>query len=124
MNVNFPWKRPILSMNYLERVFQEFWPPIKKQILYRTYALQNSHFWTKLPLAACGAFLFSKFVCTLLVILHARIQYLKEPQVVAMESLSIELIEAIVRKCSKKRFFGNIEGAYKKTPTGKYNFRW
>ena len=64
-------------MNYFERVFQEFWPQIKKQILYRTYVLQNSHY-TKLLQAACGTFLFSIFVCIWLLILHARIQSLKE----------------------------------------------
>ena len=110
-------------MNYLERVFQEFWPQIKKQILYRAYVLQNSHFWTKLPLAAGESFLFSKFVCTLLLILHAKIQSFKEPEVVAMEFFSIELIEVIVHKCSKKRCFKNIGGTYKKTPTLKYNVR-
>ena len=52
VNGNFPWKRPIISMNYFERVLQEFWPQIKKHILCRTYVLQSSHFWTKLPLAA------------------------------------------------------------------------
>ena len=56
----------------------------------------------KLPLAACRTFLFSKFVCTSLLILHARIQSFKESGVVAMESFSFEYIEAIVRKCSKK----------------------
>ena len=133
MNVNFPWERPtpwrynismpILSMNYFRRVFQEFWPQIKRQILCRTYVLQNSHFWTKLPMVACGTFLFSKFVFISFLILHARTQFLKESRVVAMESFSIELIEAIVHKCSKKRCFRNTGGTYKKTPTVKYNFR-
>ena len=40
-----------------------------------------------------------------------------------MESFSIELIEAIVHNCSKKRCFQNIRETYKKTPTAKYNFR-
>ena len=119
----FPWKRPIISLNYFECVFQEFWPQTKKQILYRTYVLQNSHFSTKLPLAACGTFLFSKFVCTWLLILHAKIQSLKESGVVAIKSFSIELIEVIVHKCSKKRCFRNIGGTYNKTPTVKYNLR-
>ena len=96
-------------MNYFERDFQEFWPQMKKQILYRTYVLQNSHFWTKLPLAACGTFLFSKFVCTWLLILHARMQSFKESGVVAMESFSFEYIEAIVRKCSQKDRFEILE---------------
>ena len=109
--------------NYFERVFQEFWPQIKKHILCRTYVLQNSHFWTKLLLAHCGTFLFSKFVCISLLILHARIEFLEESRVVAIESFSIELIEVIVHRCSKKRCFRNIEETYKETPTAKCNFR-
>ena len=68
-------------------------------------------------------FLFSKFVCIWLLILDARIQSLKESWVVAMESFSIEHIEAILRKCSKERYFRNIGGTCKKTPTPKYNIR-
>ena len=41
---------------------------------------------------------------------------------VTMESFSIELIDVIVHKRSKKRCFRNIGGTYKKTPTGKHNF--
>ena len=41
-----------------------------------------------------------------------------------MESFSIELIEAFIHKCSKKRYFRNIGGTYKETPTSKYNFRY
>ena len=26
VNESFPWKKPIISMNYFKRVFQEFWP--------------------------------------------------------------------------------------------------
>ena len=37
-------------------------------------------------------------------------QSLKESQVVAMESFSIELKEALAHKCSKKRCFKNIRG--------------
>ena len=121
VNLNFPWKRPILSMNYFERVFQEFWSQIKKQILRRTYVLQNNHFWTKLPLAACVTFLFSKFVCIWLLILHERIQFFKESQVVAKESFSTELMKTIVHKSFKKRCFRNIGRTYKKTLTAKYN---
>ena len=44
-------------------------------------------------------------------------------RVVAMESFSIELIEAIVHKCFKKRYFWNIGGAYYKTATAKYQSR-
>ena len=68
-------------------------------------------------------FLFSKFVCIWLLILDARIQSLKESWVVAMESFSIEHIEAILRKCSKGRYFRNIGGTCKKIPTPKYNIR-
>ena len=78
MNVNFPWKGPVISMNYFERVFQEFLSQIKKHLLHRIHVLQNSHFWTKLPLAACWTFFFSKLVCTLLLIFHGMIQSLKE----------------------------------------------
>ena len=117
--MNFPWKIPVISMNYFECAFQEFWPQMKKYMLYRTHVLQNSHFWTKLPLATCETFLFSKFVCTWLLILHARIQSLKKSRVIAMESFSTELLEAIIHKCSRKRCFQNIGGTYKKTPTAK-----
>ena len=45
-------------------------------------------------------------VCiSFLVFLHARIQSLKESQVVALESFSIELKETIVRKYSRKSVF-------------------
>ena len=47
-------------MNYFERIFQEIRLQIQEQILYRTYALQKNHFWTKLALAGCGTF-FSPF---------------------------------------------------------------
>ena len=33
------------------------------QIPYMTYALHNSHFWAKMPLAVCETFLFLNFVC-------------------------------------------------------------
>ena len=55
----------------------QIWPQIKKHVLYRAYVLQNSPFWTKLPLAACWTFLFSNFVCTWLLILYAMIKSLK-----------------------------------------------
>ena len=127
MNKNFPWKRPIISMNYFKQDFQKFWPPIiniwrnkyfTEHMSYRTVIFEQNYHW----LAACGIFLFSKIVYTWLLILHARIQSLKESGVVAMESFSIELIEVIVHKCSKKRGFWNIRGTYKKTTTAKYNF--
>ena len=56
-------------------------------------------------------------------ILHPRVQYLKELRVVVMESFSSELKEAMVHKSSEKRCFQNIGGTYKKTPTLKYKFR-
>ena len=116
MNVNFHWKRPILSMNNFESVFQEFWPQIKKKIVYRTHVLQNSHFWAKLSLTACWTFVFSKFVYIWFLILHVRIQSLKEFWVVATESFWIELIEAIVYKCSKKGVFEILEELTRKHP--------
>ena len=48
---------------------------------------------------------FLKFVYNSFLILHEKIQSLKESLVVAMESSSIKLIEAIVRKCPKKVLF-------------------
>ena len=81
---------------------------------YRTVIFEQNYHW----LAACGIFLFSKIVCTWLLILHARIQSLKESGVVAMESFSNELMEVIVHKCSKKRCFRNIGEIYTKTPNG------
>ena len=85
-------------MTYFERVFQEIWLQIKRQILYRTYVLQNNHFQTKLPLAAYGTFLFSKFGME------------------SLESFSFELIEAIVRKCSKKGGFEILEELIRNHP--------
>ena len=58
-----------------------------------------------------------------MLILHARIQSLKESGEVAMGSFSIELIEVIVHKCSKNKRFQNIGGTYNKRTTAKYNFR-
>ena len=105
MIVNFLWKRLIISRNYFERVFQKFWPHIKKQILYRRNVLESCHFWAKLPLTAWQSFLFSTFVCFWFLILHARIQSAKESRVVTKESFSNELKEAFVHKCSKKGIF-------------------
>ena len=115
MNVNFLWKRPILSMNYFECVFQEFWPQIKEQILYRTYFEQNYH-WLLVQ------FVFPRSLYIFVYILHASIQSLKESRVVAVESFSTELKKAILHTCSKKRCF--LGRRYKKTPTPKYKFRW
>ena len=50
-------------------------------------------------------YLFSKLVCIWFLILYARIQFLKESKVIAMESFSIELKETIVPKCFKKGIF-------------------
>ena len=120
MNVNFPWKRPMLSMNYFELLWTCFSRMLatdkEKKILCGTYVLQNSHFCIKLPLVACGTFLFSKFACIWLQILHARIQLLKESWVVAMESFLIEFIEAIAQTCSKKSVFEILEELIRKHP--------
>ena len=51
-----------------------------------------------------------------MLILHARIKSLKKSGVVAMESFSIELIEVIIHKCSKKRFFEILEELIRKHP--------
>ena len=66
-----------------------------------------------MPLATCGTFLLSKFVCTSLLILHPRIKSLKKSGVVAVKSVSIEL----------KSSYTRVGGTYKKTPTIKYSFR-
>ena len=119
----FSLKKTYNKYELLRTCFSRILAAGKETLLYRTYVLQNSHFWTKLPLAACGTFLFSKFVCTWLLILHVRIESLKESGVVAMDSFSIEIIEVTVHKCSKKRCFRNIGGTYKKTLPVKYIFR-
>ena len=59
---------------------------------------------------------FAKSVCTWLLILHARIQSLKESGVVTMESFSIELIDVIVHKRSKKGVFEILEELIRKHP--------
>ena len=63
-----------------------------------------------------ATFLFSKFVCIWLLMLHATMQSLKRSWVVAMESFTIELIEAIVHKCSKKGVFKILEEITRKHP--------
>ena len=128
-SVNFPFecefsfKKAYNKYELLRTWFSRILATDKETNIVQNICLTEQAFWTKLPLAACGTFLFSKFLCTWLLISHARIQSLKESGVVAMESSSIELIEVIVHKCSKKRCFQNIAGTYKKTPTAKYNFR-
>ena len=118
----FSLKKGNTKINHFEHVFQEFLPQMKKQILCRTSVLQNNHY-TKLPLAVCATFLFSKFVCIWLLILHARIQFLKESWAAAIESFSTEFTESIVQKCSKKKCFRNIGGTHNKTPIAKYNIK-
>ena len=82
-SVNFPCKCefslkiPIISMSCFERCFSRILATDKKTHC-KEHVLQNSHFWTKLPLAACWTFLLLKFVCTWLLILYAVIQSLKE----------------------------------------------
>ena len=72
-----------------------------EQILYRTYALEKSHFRTKLSLAACITFLSLNIVCIGFPILREKINSLKEFRVVTMEPFSVQLMEAIAQKCSK-----------------------
>ena len=83
------WSMNYIKYELLRTCFKEFWPQIKKQILYRTYVLQNSHY-TKSLQAACGTFIFSKFVCIWLLILHGRIQSLKESWVEASYTSVLE----------------------------------
>ena len=66
--------------------------------------LTEEPFWAKLPLSVCGTFLSSKLACIWFLILHARIQYLKESQLVATEYFSIKIKETIMHKFSKKVF--------------------
>ena len=83
-SINFPCecefslKKTYNKYELLRTCFSRILAAGKETLLYRTYVLQNSHFWTKLPLAACWTFLFSKLVCTWLLILYAMIKSLKE----------------------------------------------
>ena len=53
--------------------------------------------------------------CVLLISnIHARIQSLKESRVVTMEYISVEIIEVIVHKYSKKDVFKSLEEFPKK----------
>ena len=112
----------MLQVFYFEGVFQEFWLQIVEQILYRTYVIQNSHFWAKLSLSACGTFLSLNLVCIWCPIFNARVQSFKESRAVTMESFSTELIEAITHRCSIKSCSQNIEGTYNRTSVPKYEF--
>ena len=112
----------MLQVFYFEGVFQEFWLQIVEQILYRTYVIQNSHFWAKLSLSACGTFLSLNLVCIWCPIFNARVQSFKESRTVTMESFSTELIEAITHRCSIKSCSQNIEGTYNRTSVPKYEF--
>ena len=78
---------------------------------YRTVIFEQNYHWLLVEL-----FFPRSFVCTWLLILHARIQSLKKSGVVAVESFSIELIEVIIHKCSKKRFFEILEELIRKHP--------
>ena len=93
-----------------------------EQILYRTYVIQNSHFWAKLSLSACETFLSLNLVCIWCPIFNARVQSFKESRTVTMESFSTELIEAITHRCSIKSCSQNIEGTYNRTSVPKYEF--
>ena len=78
---------------------------------YRTVIFEQNYHWLLVEL-----FFFSKFVWIWLLILHARIQALKESRVVAMESFLIELIKAIEHKCSKQGVFEILDEFTKKYP--------
>ena len=77
-------------MNYFERVFQELATDKGANIIQNIF-LTEQPFLSKI----------SKSVCIWFQILHARTQSLKEPQVGAIESFSIEHNETIMQKCSK-----------------------
>ena len=94
-------------MTYFERALQEFWQQIIKQNI-----AQNTSF-TEQPCLDHNYhwLLASKLLCIWFLILHARIQSLKESQEVPEELFSSELIETIVGV------------TYKKTTAAKDNFR-
>ena len=76
-----------------------------------------ANFEQKLPLAACRTFHSMNFACIWFPILHARRKRsLKESRVVTMTSFSIELIETIALKCSKKGVLKMLEELTRKHP--------
>ena len=84
-------------MNYIERVFQEILATDKEINIVQNILLVELFFSRSL-------YAFDFFL-----ILHSRIQSLKESRVVAIVSFSIELKETIVHKCSKKGAFEILE---------------
>ena len=79
-----------------------------EHMLYRTVIFDHNYHWL----------LASKLLCIWFLILHARIQSLKESQEVPEELFSSELIETIAHN-----FYPNIGVTYKKTTAAKDNFR-
>ena len=60
INVNFPCKRPILSMNYFEHVFQEVWTQLRN-IYCREHMSYRQSFLNKITAGCSWNFFFSKF---------------------------------------------------------------
>ena len=119
--MSFPWKRPIKE-SIFGKVAEGFWQQNIEQT-YRTYVLTQD-FWAMVPLAAVGTFHSLNFLWIWFQILHAMIQSLKESWIVTMELIfSIELVEAITCKCSKKSGSENTGGTYKKTLISKCECR-
>ena len=83
---------------------------------YRTVIFEQNYYWLLVDF-------FSFFEFCMHLIANFRCNDTVFESAVAMESFSIERIEVIVHKCSKKRCFRNTGGTYKKTPAAKYNFR-
>ena len=90
VNVNFSWKRPIISMNYFERIFQKFWPQIKKQILYRT-CLTKQSFLNKITTGWLWNLSFLEF-CMHLIANFTCKDTMKESGIVIVESFSCGLL--------------------------------
>ena len=128
-SANFPceWKfslkKTYNKYELLRTCFSRILAIDKETYIVQNICLTEQSFLNKIATGCLLNFLFLRFVCTWLLILHAMIQSLKESGVVATESFSIELIEFIVHKCSKKRCFQNIGGTYKKSSTVKDSFR-
>ena len=90
----------------------------KETNIVQNKCLTEQSFLNKIATGYLWTSLFSKFVCTWLLTLHARIQPLRESRVVAIESFSIDLIDVInvIKRC-----FRDIEGTYTKISTAKHN---
>ena len=86
-------------MNYLELLcFSRILATNKETNIVQNMCLMEQLFLSKITV---WNFSFVE-VCMQFLILHTRIESLKESRVVDMESFLIELIEAIGHKCSKK----------------------